>query len=245
MRWWIGGLIVLNLVVLLAHGVMPTDSEAGESVLPDKGSLLLLSEQNRREPAVPTGLIATGSAPAQSLASPQVEAPKPKTSPKPKPAPLPVPVVKPEQCWLYGDFQTKSDAEAWSVRRPPGLDLAGIKPHKVSRVAGYYVLVPAASNRTEAKATLAKLRKVGVKDTWLFAAGPLKNSISLGLFSRQTNAQQRARQLQAKGFAVVVRDKYRDVVSYQLLLKGKDNAVTRQGLRELGGGKKLQEVACE
>jgi hypothetical protein len=77
----------------------------------------------------------------------------------------------------------------------------------VAVVDGYYVLIPPLPSRQEGNNKLDELSAAGVKDTWLFRSGELRNAISLGYFKREASARRHAETIRALGFDTEVREK--------------------------------------
>lgn len=65
---------------------------------------------------------------------------------------------------------------------------------------GYWVFLPPAESRQQAKRSLAKLRQIKEKDYFLVATGQMKNAVSLGLFSKAKLAKARVKEINKKGF---------------------------------------------
>ena len=142
-----------------------------------------------------------------------------------------------------GNFAERAQAESAADELPPGLALVAIADRELTRVTGYYVLVPAVPDRQEARATEARLKEKGFGDTWRFRSGPLENAISLGLFNRQRNAEQHATRIRAEGFDVVLREKTRAVPVFRLKVQGRDTETHSRIMRRLGAGN-VEQVEC-
>jgi hypothetical protein len=78
---------------------------------------------------------------------------------------------------------------------------------EVPIVDGYYVLIPPLPSRQAGNTKLEELSAAGVKDTWLFRSGELRNAISLGYFKRQASALRHAETVRELGFDAEVREK--------------------------------------
>jgi tetratricopeptide (TPR) repeat protein len=63
----------------------------------------------------------------------------------------------------------------------------------------YRVYVPPAENLAAARSAASALRQAGIEDLMVIASGDLANGISLGVFSRRSNAEQHAQRLSARG----------------------------------------------
>jgi len=273
MRWAIGILLLANLAFALWQGVQPPPGGSQVALPePDVGNLRLLSERELPRPGTAPAAAAAIPAEPQVLALPQPGAPEPPeaeasrldvASPEPvaespvepqrppeaaavavpapaQPAPAPVPETV---CWDVGQFADQEQAEAAQARLPIGISLLDIVESEVEQISGYYVLIPAAATHAEAKATVARLKENGISDTWLFTGGSLKYAISLGLFSKQSNASRYAERLRKKGFAVVVQEKIRISSVFRLRVRGADLGVNQRALkREFG--EHVQQLAC-
>jgi hypothetical protein len=66
---------------------------------------------------------------------------------------------------------------------------------------GYWVYLPAQSSREQALAMARQLSTKGVRDYYVVTAGDQQNTISLGLFRDQGNAEKRRNEITALGFA--------------------------------------------
>jgi len=147
----------------------------------------------------------------------------------------------PQACWELGPFEQASEAER--LRLPTGIQRIKIDRSRVRVPAGFYVLVPPAANREAARQTLERLKAKGVRDSWLFASGPLRNAISLGMFSQQENALRRKRQIEKMGFAVRLQRRERVVEGHVVMVKGLDIPANVRLLERLAAGQ-LRRVDC-
>ena len=105
------------------------------------------------------------------------------------------------QCYTLGPF-ARSKVAAEAARR---LEVLGIesRPRVASDSSrdGYWVLIPPAASRAEARASVQRLKDKGVKDYFRVATGDWENAVSLGVFSRPDLAQRRLAEIKALGFA--------------------------------------------
>lgn len=99
------------------------------------------------------------------------------------------------------------DAEKVLKSKPAYVSLFDDTTESTSVVTGYYVLIPPLPSRDDGRVMVKKLAAAGIKDTFLFRSGPLNNGISLGLFSRDVNAERHAKNVAAKGFDAQVRER--------------------------------------
>ena len=189
--------------------------------------------------------------PPPPLPAPTPKAPKAVASavhPKPVPKPAPRPAVKPapkpriaEACWELGPFE--EEIRVRSLALPRGVRRLQVKHSRIRVPAGYYVLVPAQSSREQARAIARRLREKGVRDSWVFSSGPLKNAISLGMFSREENAQRRLEEIRRLGFPAELQQRHRSLEGYLVHVRGPDTPATRRLLKELTAGQ-MRPMRC-
>ena len=72
------------------------------------------------------------------------------------------------------------------------------------------------------KANLEMLKSRGITDTWLFTAGDLRGSISLGLFKSEARAIGISKILNAKGLNSVVQPWMTEIEQYRLQVRWND-----------------------
>lgn len=113
--------------------------------------------------------------------------------------------VSSEVCGRIGPFKTEQAAQQLGVEL--NLAEAEITREIVEEQKGYWVLIPAFPSRAEGQQMAEKLRAAGFNDLWLFNTGPMKNAISLGLFSRKENADMHSGVINQRGFDSEVRPK--------------------------------------
>lgn len=132
-------------------------------------------------------------------------------------------------CSRVGPFGSK-DADQLIKGLPSSISLLSDVSEEHGRVVGYYVLIPALPSRAAAIRTMQKLADAGVSDTWLFRSGQLRNTISLGMFSREPGAQRRAKNVADKGFTTEVKERTWMRERRWLLLKSTDGGDLRFSL---------------
>lgn len=155
--------------------------------------------------------------------------PEPKDAPEAAVEPMPVDAVPPaggsvdaatpaepaapavgeaaaESCIRIGPLTAE---EAQAVRSNVGVAarVVGEERREIAVVDGYYVLIPPLASRQQGNSKLEELSAAGVKDTWLFRSGELRNAISLGYFKREASAQRHAETIRGLGFDAEVREK--------------------------------------
>jgi hypothetical protein len=107
-------------------------------------------------------------------------------------------------CLSVGPFDTPS-----ALRR--AVDALGgsvgklqYREAQVQSTRGWRVFIPAAASRGEALATARALAAQGVRDYYVVTAGPGENTVSLGLFREQRNAEARLAEVRALGVEAVM-----------------------------------------
>lgn len=109
-----------------------------------------------------------------------------------------------QRCYSLGPFSSESKStDAAKQLSKNGIE---VKLQKSSeRVQeGFWVLLPPAENREQAKQTIRELKKKGEKDFFLVVTGEQLNGISLGVFAQSESAQRRLNQVKKMGFSAVV-----------------------------------------
>ena len=74
------------------------------------------------------------------------------------------------------------------------------REEQVSHSRGYWVYLPATATREAALDEARALAAKGIEDYYVVTAGDSQNTVSLGLFDDQSNAQARLDRLQKLGF---------------------------------------------
>lgn len=132
---------------------------------------------------------------------PQPAAPKP-AAPKPA-APEPVPIT----CLEWGSFNP-GDASRAAQRLEPLALGAGLAQYRGEETASWWVHLPPQGSRAAALRKAAELKKLGVDDYFILQdAGPLRWSLSLGVFSTEDAARAHLQALRAKNVRSAVIDR--------------------------------------
>ncbi|MBS0381731.1 MAG: SPOR domain-containing protein [Proteobacteria bacterium] len=109
-----------------------------------------------------------------------------------------------DACSTLGPFMTAVDMRSAVQALSPHVARIQYREEKVQRSHGYWVYLPAAASREAALDAARALAAKGINDYYVVTAGDSQNTISLGLFNDQANAQSRLVQLQKLGFAAKV-----------------------------------------
>ncbi len=109
-----------------------------------------------------------------------------------------------DACRTLGPFMTTVDMRAAMQTLSPHVARIQYREEQMRRSHGYWVYLPAAASRETALDEARRLAARGIHDYYVVTAGDSQNTISLGLFNDEANAQNRLAQLQALGFAARV-----------------------------------------
>lgn len=109
-----------------------------------------------------------------------------------------------DACSTLGPFMTAVDMRSAVQALSPHVARIQYRQEQMRRSHGYWVYLPAAASREAALDEARALAAKGIHDYYVVTAGDSQNTISLGLFNDQTNAQNRLVQLQKLGFAAKV-----------------------------------------
>jgi hypothetical protein len=139
------------------------------------------------------------------------------TEPVAEPAAPVVSEAAVNRCLRIGPL-TIEEAQAFRANMAAAVRVVDEERRDVAVVDGYYVLIPPLASRQEGNRKLDELSAAGVKDTWLFRSGELRNAISLGYFKREASALRHADTIRRLGFDAEVREKPVQVERLWLLL---------------------------
>jgi hypothetical protein len=105
-----------------------------------------------------------------------------------------------EVCLSIGPFQTQSDMRATLGAMTPLVNRIQYRDERATQSRGYWVFLAAMKSREEALGVARTLSSKGVRDYYVVTAGEQLNTISLGLFREQANAERRKAEIAAMGF---------------------------------------------
>lgn len=107
-------------------------------------------------------------------------------------------------CLSVGPFDTPSALRRAVDRLGGGVGKLQYREAQVQSTRGFRVYVPAAATRSDALALARRLAAQGIRDYYVVTAGPGENTVSLGLFREQQNAETRLAEVQALGIDAVM-----------------------------------------
>ncbi|HEY6986537.1 MAG TPA: SPOR domain-containing protein [Rhodanobacteraceae bacterium] len=106
-----------------------------------------------------------------------------------------------DECHSIGTFPTQADVRAAINVLTPLTRRIQFREAHATQARGYWVYLPALATREQALATARQLSAKGVRDYYVVTAGDQQNTISLGLFRDQANAERRRAEIAALGFS--------------------------------------------
>jgi hypothetical protein len=108
--------------------------------------------------------------------------------------------LKNDTCVSIGPFATQADMRGALNALTPLVARIQYREARATETRGYWVYLPAQSSREQALALARQLSTKGVRDYYVVTAGDQQNTISLGLFRDQGNAEKRRNEITALGF---------------------------------------------
>ena len=121
-----------------------------------------------------------------------------------------------DQCRRFGPFPTQAEARAAMTALTPLTKRIRVREEHATQTRGYWVYLPAMPTREQALATARALAAKSVHDYYVVTAGDQQNTISLGLFRDQGNAERRRAEIAALGFSPKVNTRTEDLPVYWL-----------------------------
>ena len=104
-------------------------------------------------------------------------------------------------CASIGPFPTQADMRGALNALTPLVARIQYREARSTETRGYWVYLPAQASRERALALARQLSEKGVRDYYVVTAGDQPNTISLGLFHDQANAEKRREEVAKLGFA--------------------------------------------
>jgi hypothetical protein len=105
-----------------------------------------------------------------------------------------------DSCLSIGPFPTQADMRAAFNALTPIVTRIQYREAHATETRGYWVYLPALASREQALAAARQLSSKGVRDYYVVTAGDQQNTISLGLFHDQANAEKRRNEIAQLGF---------------------------------------------
>ncbi|MCF6356095.1 MAG: hypothetical protein L3J26_13540 [Candidatus Polarisedimenticolaceae bacterium] len=128
----------------------------------------------------------------------------------------PEPQPRPLACYRLGPIADSASAEGLSGHLTQ-LGLATVTHRQsIKKTKGYWVMLPSLASYGQARQKQRELKEAGFSDFWIFPKGEYENAISLGLYSRLSNAETAHKQSLKKGVTTVVVPHQVEVEQYWL-----------------------------
>lgn len=149
-------------------------------------------------------------------------------------------------CYSAGPFDNEATIQSAQEQLTPLVLKTSIRSLTTTQEAGYWVYLPAMPTRAEALAKGRELAAAKVRDYYVVTAGDHENTVSLGLYREQYNADNRIAQLSRKGFNVQKKVRIEEWPEFWL-----DFSVTKEQQAELPDlandfeGISSNEVICQ
>jgi hypothetical protein len=105
-----------------------------------------------------------------------------------------------DTCVSIGPFPTQADMRAALNALTSAVTRIQYREAHATETRGYWVYLPALASREQALAAARQLSSKGVRDYYVVTAGDQQNTISLGLFHDQGNAEKRRNEIAVLGF---------------------------------------------
>lgn len=121
-----------------------------------------------------------------------------------------------DRCRTLGPFPTQADTRAAMNLLTPLTKRIRVRETHATQTRGYWVFLSAMPSRDEALGAARTLSTKGVRDYYVVTAGDQQNTISLGLFRDQGNAERRRAEIAALGFSPQVSARTEDLPAYWL-----------------------------
>ena len=121
-----------------------------------------------------------------------------------------------ETCKTVGPFMTTADMRSAMQTLSPRVARIQYREEQVSRSHGYWVYLPAVASREAALDEARQLAAKDIHDYYVVTAGDSQNTISLGLFNDEGNANKRLAMLVGKGFPAKVEQRIDTEPAYWL-----------------------------
>ena len=151
-----------------------------------------------------------------------------------------------EKCGALGPIELGSRARS-IAEELKWLDIdASLRYETYKKQTGFQVMVPPLENRAKATRLVGRLEEAEIEDFHLFYRGGLENGISLGIYNRRINAEQRKKAIADKGFESQIIQRFSEEPAYWIdyrIRKGADvDSYSR--MEALHPELKIEEYVC-
>ena len=148
-------------------------------------------------------------------------------------------------CTSIGPFATQSDMRAAMQALTPQTRRIQFRNARATQSRGFWVYLPAVKTREEALGVARTLSAKGVRDYYVVTAGEQQNTVSLGLFREQANAERRRAEIVAMGFKPEMIQRTEELPVYWIDLAAAPGQKLEWRARVTAGGDlREQPAAC-
>jgi len=142
-----------------------------------------------------------------------------------------------QACYTIGPLATVEKARAHNKVLVKEGYKAEVRSSEENIQRGYWVMLPPFLSRDSANKALGNLRRGGIKDVALIVSGEFENSISVGLYTVRETALNRQKELLAKNYKTLVRERHVSRTNYWLDVTGPQQQLARrlEALSKSGG----------
>jgi hypothetical protein len=124
--------------------------------------------------------------------------------------------LAPDACTTLGPFMTSVDMRTTMQALSPHVARIQYREEQLSRSHGYWVYLPAAATREAALDEARQLAAKGIHDYYVVTAGDTQDTISLGLFNDESNANKRLEMVKKAGFPAKLEQRIETEPAYWL-----------------------------
>ena len=121
-----------------------------------------------------------------------------------------------DRCLRLGPFPSQADLRRAMTNLTPQVERLQFRETRTRQSRGFLVFLAAPATRTEALAVARELSARGVRDYYVVTAGEQQNTVSLGLFRDQGNAERRRAEIAALGLEPEIATRTEDLPQYWL-----------------------------
>jgi len=119
-----------------------------------------------------------------------------------------------DRCESIGPFPTQADMRAAMQALTVHVPRIQYREEQTHQSRGFWVYLPALPSRDAALTTARALSAKNVRDYYVVTAGDQQNTISLGLFHDNANAERRRAEIAALGFKAQVNERVETLPAY-------------------------------
>lgn len=150
-----------------------------------------------------------------------------------------------ERCYSLGPIATQAELRRAMTELSEQVLRQQFREQVTLQARGWQVYLPAMPSRDEALSTARRLSEAGVRDYYVVTAGDQQNTISLGLFREQANAQRRQQALVALGFPAEILTRTEPLTQYWIdIAVAPETRVDERLVSGLGTSIALAPVSC-